>query len=91
MCDTGEIRDYTKARIWYLKAAEKGHKLSQTKLGDLYVKGLGVDADPAKALFWYTLAGKKAAKKRNALRGKMTAKQQRDAVEQLKEWRAKQK
>ena len=38
------------AASWYARAAGQGNGLSATALGDIYLKGVGVDADPVKAV-----------------------------------------
>lgn len=53
----GVERDSMKARSLYRKAAQKGHALSQFKLGDIYLNGEGgIKSDPAKAAKWYLKA-----------------------------------
>lgn len=52
-------RDYAgAARIWR-QLAQKGHAKAQSSLGFLYVKGLGVRADSAKAATWFLRAATK--------------------------------
>jgi len=52
-------RNYVSAaRIW-LRLAEHGHANAQSSLGFLYVKGLGVPADSAKAAQWFLRAATK--------------------------------
>lgn len=46
------------ARIWQ-RLAERGHANAQSSLGFLYVKGLGVRADSAKAAHWFLRAATK--------------------------------
>ena len=49
---------YAQARTFsdYKALAEKGHVLSQRKLGDCYYKGEGVSQDYEEAVYWYTKA-----------------------------------
>jgi len=58
--DFGEIYerggDYKKAAEWYQKASEQDYSKAQILLGNLYEKGLGVDKDFNKALYWYRRA-----------------------------------
>ena len=51
-----ELKDYAKAREWYLKAAEQGSSRAQFRLGVLYDNGYGVTQDYAKAGEWYLKA-----------------------------------
>ena len=52
-------RDYTAAaRIWR-RLARDGHAKAQSSLGFLYVKGLGVRPDSAKAAEWFLRAATK--------------------------------
>ncbi|XP_021729906.1 ERAD-associated E3 ubiquitin-protein ligase component HRD3A-like [Chenopodium quinoa] len=54
----GLRRDIPKALSWFLKAAEKGEPRSMELLGEIYVRGSGVDRNYTKALEWLTLAAK---------------------------------
>ena len=46
----------TEAARWYGLAAEQGHALAQSRLGDFYQFGLGVPRDYAEAARWYRSA-----------------------------------
>lgn len=48
--------DYAKAFKYFLSAAEHGLKDSQFNLAILFERGLGVQAKPSEALFWYLAA-----------------------------------
>jgi len=58
--DYGEIYEkggeYEEAAKWYRKAAEQDNSKAQILLGNLYEKGLGVEKDFNKALYWYRRA-----------------------------------
>jgi TPR repeat protein len=45
--------DYAKAKKWALIAAERGDAQSQSILGFLYLKGLGVVKDYDQAVYWF--------------------------------------
>lgn len=51
-------QDYATARTNYEYLAERGFPQAQTKLGDMYLNGLGVKKDEAKALALFELAEK---------------------------------
>jgi TPR repeat protein len=51
-----ENSDYDKAKYWYEKGVEKGNANSMFALGQLYEKGLGVDASLEKAIELYKQA-----------------------------------
>ncbi len=48
-----EGKDYGLAANWFRKAAEHGNAAAQYSLGVLYTDGLGVAADPHRAVAWY--------------------------------------
>ncbi|GMH14097.1 hypothetical protein Nepgr_015938 [Nepenthes gracilis] len=50
--------DPAKAFSWFLKAAEKGEPRSMELLGEIYVRGTGVERNYTKALEWLKLAAK---------------------------------
>lgn len=54
----GLRRDLPKALSWFMKAVEKGEPRSMELLGEMYVRGSGVDRNYTKALEWLTLAAK---------------------------------
>ncbi|MAW36321.1 MAG: hypothetical protein CMM68_04745 [Rhodospirillaceae bacterium] len=51
-----EREDFEAALKHYTKAAKKDEAEAQFKLGRLYERGEGTEADPAEALIWYTRA-----------------------------------
>ena len=59
----GVTQNYTKAVMWYRRAAEQGHVGAQNNLGHMYEKGYGVSWDYAEAAKWYS----KAAEQGDAL------------------------
>jgi TPR repeat protein len=48
------------AQLWYRKAAEQGFTLAQVNLGDLYLRGQGVDQDYEAAVRWFRRAAASA-------------------------------
>lgn len=56
------INNYKKAKYWFEKSAEQGHKFGEEHLASMYEHGYGVDRDIEKALYWYT----KAAEQQNS-------------------------
>lgn len=55
-------QSYKEAAIWYQKAADQGHALSQNSLALLYETGRGVGQDHVLAFMWYSLAAKQGVK-----------------------------
>ena len=49
----GKPLDYTQARYWYEQSAEQENPRAQSKMGWIYLKGLGVKPDTRKAILWY--------------------------------------
>ena len=49
-------KDYAAAIRWYDEAVRNGDPRGFYKLGDAYEQGNGVEADPVRALMWYSLA-----------------------------------
>lgn len=85
--------DYTDAAKWYTKAAEHGLSDSQFNLGVLKEHGLGTSLDPIEAYKWFSLAAtsgdSEAAKRRDALRDKLTGDQLAKAEAAVGGWKAK--
>lgn len=54
----GVETDYVRAHDIYFRAAQLRRRSAYTNLGEIYLKGMGRAADPAEAVFWYTLAGR---------------------------------
>src|SRR5699024_1163001 len=48
--------DHATALMWFKKAAALGDKLAQNDVGIFYLRGKGVEADPAKGIEWLTRA-----------------------------------
>jgi len=48
-----ENNNFSKAVVYFKKAAEQGHTFAQFSLGDMYNKGLGVPQDYKQAVAWY--------------------------------------
>ncbi|MGL4398176.1 MAG: tetratricopeptide repeat protein [Hyphomicrobium sp.] len=69
--------DYATAAKWFNEAADRGLSDSQFNLAVLYENGLGVEQSMAQAYKWLTLAAKggdkEAVRRRDILRGKLTA------------------
>jgi TPR repeat protein len=51
-----KLENFEEAATWYKIAAEHGHAQAQWCLGNLYLKGFGVEQNPAEALRWYQSA-----------------------------------
>ena len=52
----GETKDYSKALVWYQKAAAQGNAHAQNNLGVMYADGSGVAMNLAQAVVWYRKA-----------------------------------
>ncbi len=52
----GVERDYSKAFLWYAKAAPQGHISAQNNLATLYTRGAGVERNHDEAVKWYRVA-----------------------------------
>ena len=52
----GVTKNYQEAIMWYRKAADQGHALSQLMLGYIYDSGEGVRENDQEAVRWYKLA-----------------------------------
>lgn len=52
----GIPKDYTKAFMWYMKAAEQGIARAQSYVAYMYEEGLGVSPDYKEAIKWYSKA-----------------------------------
>ena len=53
-----KTHDYGKALEWFQKAASQGNAMAQGYLGEMYEKGLGVNADKTQAIQWYSKGAK---------------------------------
>ena len=84
--------DYATAAAWFEKAAEHGLSDSQFNLAVLHENGLGVDQDLTTAYKWLALAAKsgdkEAVRRRDILKGKMTAEQLAKAETMVTTWKA---
>lgn len=49
----GVAINYSKAAVWYRKAAEQGHAGAQNNLGCMYDKGQGIPQNYSEAVKWY--------------------------------------
>ncbi len=85
--------DYSGAAKWYEKAAAYGLSDSQFNLGVLKEHGLGTSLDLIEAYKWFSLAASsgdtEAAKRRDALRNKLTGDQLAKGDAALGGWKAK--
>lgn len=85
--------DYVTAAHWFREAADRGLADSQFNLAVLYENGLGVEQDLKQAFVWISLATKSgdtdAIRRRDILRGKLSAKDLADAERALQAWRPK--
>jgi localization factor PodJL len=83
--------DYASAAKWFEAAAERGLADSQYNLGVLNESGLGVPKNPLAAYKWYALAAgsgdKEAARRRDALRGKLDPAAVQTVDESVAAWR----
>ena len=59
----GELLDYTEDHVeavgWYITAAFQGNAKGAYSLGQSYFSGLGINKDPAQALYWFKFAADK--------------------------------
>lgn len=53
---SGLVNRDVEAAKWFLKAAERGHRQAQLKIGNLYLAGRGVKRDAVEAYFWLKIA-----------------------------------
>jgi hypothetical protein len=87
----GIAKDYGEAVRWYGEAARNGDAKGFYRLGEAYEQGRGVEADPVRALMWYSLAaeeGYEAAPARvEQLTGRLDPEQKAQAQAQAAEWR----
>jgi TPR repeat protein len=51
-----KLENFEEAAAWYKVAAEHGHAQAQWCIGNLYLKGFGVEKNPVEALKWYQSA-----------------------------------
>lgn len=83
--------DYINAALWFEKAAEYGLPDSQFNLAVLKENGLGVPQDMVSAYKWLSLAAKsgdkEALRRRDILKGKLTATELADAEKRVATFR----
>lgn len=87
----GESPDYVTAAQWFEEAAKRGLPDSQFNLAILYENGLGVKRDLTQAFMWVSLAARQgdadAVRRRDIIRGKLTADQIAAANRMVDAWR----
>lgn len=85
--------DYATAAQWFEKAAEYGLADSQFNLAVLNENGLGVPEDLVQAYKWLALSAKsgdkEAIRRRDIIKGKLTATQLADGDKQVASWTSK--
>ena len=85
--------DYATAAQWFEKAAEYGLADSQFNLAVLNENGLGVTEDLVAAYKWLSLSAKsgdkEAIRRRDIIKGKLTATQLADGDKQIAAWKSK--
>ena len=85
--------DYATAAQWFEKAAEYGLADSQFNLAVLNENGLGVPEDQVAAYKWLSLSAKggdkEAIRRRDIIKGKLTAAQLADGDKQIATWKSK--
>lgn len=90
----GSSPDYATAAKWFGEAANRGLSDSQFNLAILYENGLGVSQDLKAAYKWLELAARggdaEAIRRRDILKGKMTAEDLAAAETSIKAWKVKQ-
>ena len=83
--------DYATAAHWFEEAAKRGLSDSQFNLAVLYENGLGVTRDMKQAFMWLSLAArdgdKEAVRRRDILRGKLTAEETATAEQMIRDWK----
>lgn len=86
----GAAPDYVTAAQWFTEAGERGLADSQFNLGILYESGLGVARDLVNSYKWFSLAAargdKQAARRRDALRSKLSPAQLTSAERKVRSW-----
>lgn len=89
----GVQQDYTRAALWYWKAAEQGNALAQYQLGNMYNLGKGVSQNYILAYMWLDLAargGNSSSKEmRRIVASKMSPGEIAEAKRMADEWKPK--
>lgn len=90
---TSNAPDYKTAASWFRLAADYGLKDSQFNLAILCERGLGVPEDLVEAYFWFSAAAaqgdEEAAKRAQAIEGRLPLVLLHDVKARLNDWRAK--
>ena len=85
--------DYTSAAKWFAEAAERGLPDSQFNLAVLHENGLGVPPDMKQAYKWLAISARsgdaEAIRRRDILKGKLTAEDLAVAEDLIKRWKVK--
>ena len=95
MYERGESvkKNATQAAQWYTKAGNQGLSRSQNALGVLFTTGgIGLKANPLRAYFWFTLAGKEdrsAVSRSERAKAKLSTEQLERAEKVLADWKPK--
>lgn len=63
--------EYRKALRLYLEAVQKGHQGDYARIGNIYLNGLGIEADVEQAFVWYKKAAEKGEAKAQKIIGDM--------------------
>ncbi|MFT3729956.1 MAG: sel1 repeat family protein [Hyphomicrobium sp.] len=83
--------DYATAAKWFEQAARRGLPDSEFNLAVLYENGLGVPRDMKQAFMWVSIAARAgdadAIRRRDILRGKLTAQEISDTEKMIAAWR----
>ncbi|WP_052699420.1 tetratricopeptide repeat protein [Hyphomicrobium sp. 99] len=83
--------DYMTAARWFEEAAQRGLSDSQFNLAVLYENGLGVKRDMSRAFMWLSIAARggdaDAVRRRDILRGKLTADEVTAANKMIAAWK----
>lgn len=85
--------DYASASKWFTEAAQRGLPDSQFNLAVLYENGLGVTPDARESYKWLSLSAragdKEAIRRRDIMRGKLTAEELAEADAMVKSFQVK--
>ena len=88
----GTRQNAVQAAHWYRRAAESGDAVAQLNLAELYDFGRGVARDPARAMFWLSLAAAQgngwALARRRSLAAGLPSEARDRADRMLADWRA---
>lgn len=88
----GTRQNAAEAAHWYRRAAESGDAVAQINLAELYDFGRGVARDPARAMFWLSLAAAQgngwAVARRQGLAAGLPSEARDRTDRMLADWRA---